>query len=72
METTLKERQEAYLHEPYTAKPMCANCIYYYPHYSKEGWSFGLGHCIHPRLKNRRAYDLCEHFQAKISIFRGR
>jgi len=65
METTIRERMEAYIHFPRTAVPMCANCKHYYPHYSNIGRSFGCGHCCYPRMKPRKAYDLCKYFEAK-------
>ncbi len=71
MTTTKQERYESYLHMPGTKMAMCANCEHYIAHYSKEGWDFGCGHCMHPRLKSRKAYDICEHFESKQSLKRG-
>ena len=65
MSATIRERMEAYIHAPGTAMPMCANCTHYYAHYRKDGWSFGCGHCVYPRMNSRRAYDFCEHFENK-------
>ncbi len=62
--TTVRDRVEAYIHTPGAAMSMCANCAHYYPHYREDGWPLGCGHCSYPRMKQRRAYDLCEHWEA--------
>ncbi len=65
METTIRERMEIYIHAPGVNAPMCVNCAHYYPHYRKDGYSYGCGHCCYPRMKPRKAYDLCKYFKNK-------
>lgn len=44
----------------------CKTCKYFIRHYIKAGRRFDLiesGHCIYPRLKDRRIYTpACEHY----------
>lgn len=49
----------------------CMNCKHYIPHYTKiPGGYFRLyvGHCARERAKNRKEYDLCEHFEQKTEV----
>ena len=49
---------------------VCANCAHYRQHYRKERHPHGMegfvpvnaGHCVEPRVKDRRPYDTCERF----------
>ncbi len=68
MKTTVRERMEAIMNIPGTEMPMCANCTHYHPHYTKDGRPFLCGHCPYPRMKPRRAYDLCEYFQMSVHV----
>ena len=47
----------------------CGNCKYFYKHYlrSPKGryYATDYGHCVHPRIKNRRAQENCPHWTAK-------
>jgi len=47
----------------------CGNCKYFCQHYRRTGkgryYPMWLGHCTHPRLKNRRAEEHCPHWTAK-------
>ncbi len=54
--------------------PMCVNCKHFWQHYICKGgpndtaqWVVPLhcGHCIYPRVKDRKVYDVCEHFKQK-------
>ena len=44
----------------------CGNCKYFRQHYQRVGRGrylpLWLGHCVHPRLKNRRAEEHCPHW----------
>ena len=55
-------------------EPYCINCERFRLHYIQDSEIFGggyvpisMGHCIHPRVKNRRVTDSCELFTAKES-----
>lgn len=47
----------------------CGNCKHYIKHYrrTEKGRyiSLDIGHCVHPRIKNRRAEEHCAYWQAK-------
>lgn len=53
--------------------PLCINCEHFCQHYIRGGppiftiWWCPLdcGHCIYPRLRDRKAYDTCKHFEQK-------
>ena len=64
---TTSERRGIYIHCFTTQTELCANCTHYYPHYLKEGFRLGSGHCAYPRMKLRYAYDTCQHFQNKYT-----
>lgn len=62
------ERRNVFVHQMTTETPFCVNCVYYYPHYIRESRSgrytpIYSGHCVHPRMKPRKAYDTCENFK---------
>lgn len=59
------ERLVIYCHNLTQETPFCINCKHFYQHYRKDGWPFNSGHCCFPRLKLRRDYDTCEHFENK-------
>lgn len=46
----------------------CGNCKYFYKHYLRSDLGryhpTSYGHCVHPRLKNRRAEEHCPHWCA--------
>ena len=46
----------------------CGNCKYFYKHYTRSSKGRYLpldyGHCVHPRLKNRRAKEHCAYWTA--------
>ena len=62
---TKEERVEAYVFRLVNGVRMCENCRHYYPHYDEAGRALGCGHCVHPRCKLRRAYDVCDKFEQK-------
>ncbi len=62
---TKAERIEAYLFALIDTVRMCENCKHYHPHYDAEGYDVSSGHCAHPRLKLRRAWDVCDKFEQK-------
>ena len=47
----------------------CGNCKYYRGHYTQSSRGryspVHYGHCVHPRLKKRRAEECCPHFSPK-------
>ena len=48
----------------------CRNCANYIPHYvrnseSQEHDLLEMGHCVYPRVKNRKADDVCHHWSAR-------
>lgn len=50
----------------------CMNCKHFRQHYGRESngrneYYFPMyeGHCVHPRLKNRKVTDSCERFEMK-------
>lgn len=53
---------------------VCANCKHYVQHYAVrtpplystgigEFMAVNYGHCVHPRVKDRRPSDACERFE---------
>lgn len=46
----------------------CGNCKYFRKHYTRFGKGryspLGYGHCVHPRLKKRRAEEHCPYWTA--------
>lgn len=63
------ERRETYYWAMSADAPLCANCKHFYLHYLPHGeYDFrpaNSGHCCYPRLKLRRVYDTCEHFESR-------
>jgi hypothetical protein len=43
--------------------PVCVNCRYFVRHYLRDGRPLECGHCVHPRIKNRKTYDYCSNFE---------
>jgi|GEM_PF-1464547 len=48
----------------------CANCEHYHKHFiyiedSDHYKSFGKGHCVYPRVKDRADNDYCPHWSGK-------
>lgn len=60
-----RERMETYVHSFTPETPFCENCTHYSPHYTECGFKLNSGHCVYPRIKLKKAYDTCEHFQTK-------
>ena len=65
---TRSERSKKYYQDFSRADEMCVNCKHFHPHYVPHGHTgffsrLDCGHCAFPRLKNRRAYDVCEFFE---------
>ena len=48
----------------------CGNCKYFYKHYLRSCTgrysATNYGHCVHPRIKNRRAEEHCAQFTPKV------
>lgn len=46
---------------------VCANCTHFVQHFMydpKLGYTLmHMGHCVYPRMKERKAYDDCKHFE---------
>ncbi len=60
----MKMEQGKYGVEPETEA--CANCKHFYQHYIwiRCGYEpIASGHCTYPRVKDRKVYDCCEHFE---------
>lgn len=55
----------------YQALPVerCGNCKFFRLHYTRayrgNYRALKYGHCVHPRLKKRRAEEHCPHWRAK-------
>lgn len=55
----------------YQAMPVkhCGECRYFREHYTKISRgryrALEYGHCVHPRLKKRRAEEYCPHWCAR-------
>lgn len=64
---TLTERMRKYIWNLTEETPFCINCTHFYRHYLQSGKALDCGHCVFPRVKDRKAYDTCEHFQNKYS-----
>lgn len=47
----------------------CANCKYFHQHYRLEQGRFAVplhcGHCVRPRMKYRKIYEVCEIFERR-------
>lgn len=46
----------------------CANCKHYIQHYyRRDGYYFTVhdGHCMHPRIKNRKPTAYCDRFERR-------
>lgn len=51
---------------------VCANCIHYRKHYGKAGEKYfpiNAGHCVYPRIKDRKPGNTCLHFESKYIPF---
>ncbi len=65
-----KRRMLQYLHDPENRTPICWNCIHFQQHYIRWYGTYrtvGSGHCVYPRIKLRRCYDVCEHHSPRPS-----
>lgn len=65
------ERREAYYWNLTKETPLCINCKHFHQHYQRNGRPFNSGHCCFPRLKLRKDYDTCEHFENKHDPGKG-
>lgn len=49
--------------------PMCVTCAHFEQHYYRHVFGhfepMDEGHCVYPRIKCRRPYDLCDHYKRK-------
>ena len=52
-----------YIHDETGNAQICLNCKHFHRHYLKEGVPLPSGHCGHPRIKLRYAYDACDYFE---------
>ena len=52
--------------------PLCVNCRYFHKHYIRYPWKekdsapyveIDYGHCSYPRIKQKRQWDSCDHFE---------
>lgn len=46
----------------------CLHCKHFYQHYVNDrGFAFPIhmGHCVRPRMKYRKIYDVCEIFERR-------
>ena len=69
---TLNERRDLYYWNLTPDAALCTNCKHFIRHYIKGGpmhtvsmVSLDCGHCVFPRTKLRKAYDICGYFQNK-------
>ena len=44
---------------------VCANCEHFCRHYNYHGILFYEGHCVYPRIKNRKMTDTCDYFEKR-------
>lgn len=53
----------------------CGNCKHFVKHYIREAKGsyhpLWLGHCTHPRLKDRRVEEHCPHWTAAVDADRA-
>ena len=66
----IDEREKRFFFGIESGIAMCANCEHFHVHYVRHEYGFAMiasGHCGHPRLKSREAYDVCERFTPKES-----
>lgn len=67
---TEAKRQSAYMKgaQP-SSEPMCANCMYYMPHYILNPLGRYIeaccGHCMAGYSKHRQPWDTCKRFAGK-------
>lgn len=67
----IRERVHQYYWNLTPETPFCINCKHFHRHYVLGSWHHGrytpidCGHCVFPRMKERKAYDTCEHFKNK-------
>lgn len=65
---TERERILSFFH--HMDAPMCATCAHFEQHYHKNPESGEFtplheGHCVYPRIKIRKPYDLCTNYERK-------
>lgn len=63
MKARSSERMTMYIHDETGNAQICLNCKHFHRHYLKEGVPLPSGHCGHPRIKLRYAYDACDYFE---------
>lgn len=62
------ERIQAYCLSDSPDVECCGNCNHFYLHYTCCNGEFSQtfsGHCVHPRMKMRQVWDVCDKFQMK-------
>ena len=50
----------------YQQDEVCGSCAYFHRHYGKRKDTYfplNLGHCVYPRLKDRRDDERCPHWR---------
>jgi hypothetical protein len=70
---TLRERRESYDWTKSITPEMCVNCRYFHQHYMLVNpllhrTSFvelPCGHCTYNRIRYKKVYDFCEHFESR-------
>lgn len=78
MDMTRSERAEFYNRNHWRMPkdvPFCINCEHFYQHYIKGGppiftismVPLDCGHCAFPRMKERKAYDICDRFKNRYA-----
>lgn len=71
---TRTERMEQYYWNLNRAAALCVNCRHFHRHYVRDWTRSGSyipidgGHCSYPRVKDRKAYDTCGHFENKENL----
>lgn len=64
---TRAEREAVYHMTLRTDAPLCVNCRHFWRHYIYHGGyqPIDTGHCTYPRIKPRKGYETCEHFEQR-------
>lgn len=68
-EISRRERQEAFFYGMETGE-VCKNCKHFYQHYvlnerEKCFEKIAVGHCVYPRMKDRKVFDTCDKFERR-------
>lgn len=65
---TQRDRMETILQDPEAQVEICMNCKHFYRHYiltKRRYMPAHYGHCVFPRVKSKKTYDTCGHFERK-------